>query len=299
MSAAYVSKERPFSKNWFKAYSFIFLGSVIVTLGYVYFIIPYKILPGGVYGTSIILHHSLGLPVGMTALIFNIILLSVGLKVLGPRFGVKTLTALILTSVFVDIGSYLSGLEPLVKDDALLSALFGGVLIGVGVGFMFRSRASTGGSDVLAMIIRKYNHMPIGQLMIIIDSIVVLAGLAVFGDWKIPLYSWILIFIMGKVVDVVLQGPSYEKTLFIISQYHELIKKKLVEDLGRGGTYIDGEGMFGGQKRKVIFTTVTRRELALLQDYIHQVDPDAFMTVIEANEVLGGGFKTLKEKLED
>ncbi len=299
MTAAYVSKERPFSKKWFKAYIFILLGALIVTLGYVYFIIPYKILPGGVYGTSIILHHTFGLPVGMTALVFNIILLSVGLKVLGPRFGVKTLTALILTSVFVDIGSYLSGLEPLVEDDALLSAVFGGVLVGVGVGLMFRSRASTGGSDVLAMIIRKYNHMPIGQLMIIIDSIVVLGGLIVFGDWKIPLYSWILIFIMGKVVDVVLQGPSYDKTLFIISEYHELIKKKLVEDLGRGGTYIDGEGMFGGKKRKVIFTTVTRREVALLQDYIHQVDPDAFMTVIQANEVLGGGFKSLKEKLED
>ncbi len=298
MTPAYISREKPFSRKWFSAYGLIISGALIVAAGYVYFITPYKILPGGVYGIAIIIHHSWGLPVGMTALVFNIILLGIGLKLLGPRFGVKTFTALVLTSVFVDIGGYYTGFEPLVEDDALLSSVFGGLLVGAGVGMLFRSRASTGGSDLLAMIISKYRHMPVGQLMIMIDSVVILAGLVVFGDWTIPLYSWILIFIMGKVVDVVLQGLSYEKTLFIISDFHGLIKQKLIRDLGRGGTYIAGEGMFGGKKKKIIFTSVTRRELALLQDYIHQVDPDAFMTVIEANEVLGGGFKTFSDKMD-
>jgi len=295
---AYSSKEKIFSAKWFKAYGFITLGAVLITLGYVYFIIPYKILPGGVYGIAIVMHHSLGFPVGMTALVFNIILMAVGLKLLGPRFGIKTFTALVLTSVLVDVGSYISGLEPLVEDDALLSAVFGGLLVGVGVGLIFRSRASTGGSDVLAHILGKYSSMPVGQLMIVIDSFVVLIGLAVFGDWKIPLYSWILIFVYGKTVDVVIQGPSYDKTLFIISKKHDLIKNKLTREMGRRGSFITGEGMFGGKHHKIIFTTVTRREVAILQDYIHDIDPDAFMTVLEANEVLGGGFKTLKQKLE-
>ncbi len=297
--SAYISREKPFSKKWFKAYGFIVLGAVVISVGYVYFIIPYKILPGGVYGIAIVLHHSLGFPVGMTALVFNAALLGLGLKVLGPRFGIKTLTALVLTSLLVDLGSFLTGLEPLVEDDALLSSIFGGVLVGVGVGLIFKSRASTGGSDVFAMILAKYSSMPVGQLMIVIDSVVVLLGLAVFGDWKIPLYSWILIFVYGKTVDIVLQGPSYDKTLFIISKKHDLIKTKLVNDLGRRGSFITGEGMFGGKHHKIIFTTVTRREVALLQDYIHEIDPDAFMTVLQANEVLGGGFKTLKQKLED
>ncbi len=295
---AYISKEKPFSTKWFKAYSFIVLGAVVLTFGYVFFIIPYKILPGGVYGISIILHHKLGTPVGMTALVFNIVLLLVGLKLLGPRFGVKTLTALILTSVMVDAASYWSGLEPLVEDEALLSSVFGGLLVGIGVGLIFKSRASTGGSDVLAMILGKYSSMPVGQIMIAIDSVVVLLGLLVFGDWKIPLYSLLLIFVYGKTVDVVLQGPSYDKTLFIISKKHDLIREKLVKDMGRRGSFLSGEGMFGGKNHKIIFTTVTRREVAILQDFIHDIDPDAFMTVLEANEVLGGGFRTLKDKLE-
>jgi uncharacterized membrane-anchored protein YitT (DUF2179 family) len=294
----FLTKEKPFTKKWLKAYGFITLGTFILAIGYVYFITPYKIVPGGVYGISIVLHHTFGVPIGLTALFFNIPLVIVGLKLLGPRFGAKTITGFVLTSIFVDGMSYFSGLEPLVEDDALLSAIFGGLFMGVGVGLIFKSRATSGGTDVVAMIIGKYNRMPLGQLMILVDSAIVIIGLIAFGDWKIPLYSWIVIFIMGKVIDIVLQGPSYDKTVFIISDKYEEIRQKLIFDLRRGGTYIAGEGMFNGSPKKIIFTTVSRREMALLEDFIHQVDPRAFMTVIEANEVLGEGFKSLKDKIE-
>lgn len=297
--AAYLTREKPFSIKWLKAYAFILAGTFVLSMGYVYFITPYKIVPGGVYGISIVLHHTFGVPVGLTALFFNIPLVLIGLRILGPRFGAKTFTGFVLTSFFVDLLSYFSQMEPLVEDNALLSAIFGGVLMGVGVGLIFKSRATSGGTDVLAMIVGKYNRMPLGQLMIMIDSVIVLVGLAVFRDWEIPLYSWIVIFIMGKVIDIILQGPSYEKTLFIISDQHEQIRQKLIVDMRRGGTYIDGEGMFNGSRKRIIFTSVNRREVAILQDYIHQVDPQAFMTVIEANEILGEGFKSLKDKLED
>ena len=297
--ASYITREKPFSARWLKAYGYIVLGTFILSIGYVYFITPYKIVPGGVYGISIVLHHTFGTPVGLVALFFNIPLVLAGIKLLGPRFGAKTVTGFVLTSVFVDVLSYFSGMEPLVHDNALLAAVFGGVFMGVGVGFIFKSRATSGGTDVLAMIISRHNRMPLGQMLILVDSVIVILGLVVFGDWEIPLYSWMVIFIMGKVIDVVLQGISYDKTLFIISEHHEQIREKLIVDMRRGGTYIAGEGMFNGSPKKIIFTSVNRREVAMLQDFIHQVDPKAFMTVIEANEILGEGFKSLKDKLED
>lgn len=297
--AAYITTEKPFSARWVKAYGLIIIGTFILSIGYVYFITPYKIVPGGIYGISIVLHHTFGLPVGMIALVFNIPLVLIGLRQLGPRFGAKTFTAFILTSVFVDGLSYFSHMRPLVEDNALLSAVFGGVFMGVGVGLIFKSRATSGGTDVLAMIIGKYQRIPLGQLMIMIDSVIVIIGLVAFRQWEIPLYSWLAIFVMGKVIDVVLQGISYDKTLFIISDKHEQIREKILFDLRRGGTYLNGEGMFNHNPKKIIFTSVNRREVAILEDFIHQIDPNAFMTVIEANEILGEGFKSIKEKFDE
>ena len=295
----FISYEKPFTKRWFAAYGNILIGTFILSLGYVFFITPHKIVPGGVYGISIVLHHTLNLPVGMTALFFNIPLVIIGTRLLGPRFGTKTIVGFVLTAAFVDILGYLSEYKPLIEGDDLLASIFGGLLMGIGVGFIFRARASSGGTDVIAMIIGKYTRMPLGQLMIIVDSCIGIIGLVAFGDWKVPLYSWITIFIMGKVIDVVLQGMSYDRTLFIISNKHEEIRRKIIEDLNRGGTFITGEGMYNGEQKKIIFTSVSRREVALLEDFIHSVDPDAFMTVIEANEILGKGFKSLTDKVRN
>jgi uncharacterized membrane-anchored protein YitT (DUF2179 family) len=137
------------------------------------------------------------------------------------------------------------------------------------------------------------------MLMIYVDSVVVLIGLLVFQDWKIPLYSWIVIFITGKVIDIVMAGISYDKSIFIISEKHEEIRDKIINNLNRGGTYIEGKGMFNMADRKIIFTVVSRRELALLEEYIHEIDPKAFLTVMDATEILGEGFKSLKEKVTD
>jgi uncharacterized membrane-anchored protein YitT (DUF2179 family) len=135
--------------------------------------------------------------------------------------------------------------------------------------------------------------------MIYVDSVIVLVGLVVFADWKIPLYSWIVIFITGKVIDVVLEGITYDKTLFIISDKFEEIRDKIINDLNRGGTYIHGKGMYNGIDKTIIFTVVSRRELAILEEYIHQIDSMAFVTVINANEILGEGFKSLNEKIAE
>lgn len=290
---SFVLKEKLFSKKWLINYSLIIIGSFILAAGFVLFITPYKFVPGGVYGISIVLHYLFDTPVGLVALAFDIPLTIIGIKVLGPRFGVKTVLGFVLTAFFVDGLTYLYGYEPLVEGDPLLSSIFGGVIIGFGLGLIFKAKATSGGSDIVAMIVSKYTRLPLGQLMIVVDSIIVLIGLIIFKDWKIPLYSLIVIFVTGKVIDVVLQGISYDKTLFIISDKYELIRDKIINDLNRGGTYIRGEGMYNHQERTVIYTVVTRRELALLQDFVHQVDPEAFLTVINANEILGKGFKSL------
>lgn len=309
----FVTKEKFLSKEWFYSYSLIAIGSFILAAGFVYFIDPHKIVPGGVYGIGIVVKNITadimgegikvpflkepifrdGLGIGFVGLLLNIPLTIIGIKVLGPRFGVKTVVGFILSSIFIDfLDERFSGA---LVDDVLLSCVFGGVLIGFGLGLIFKSKATSGGSDIIAMIAVKYTKMSLGLLLIVVDSIIVLFGLLVFKDWKIPLYSWIVIYITGKVIDATIQGVSYDKALFIISEKYDEIKDKIIKDLNRGGTLINGMGMYKGIEKKIIFTNVNRREQAILQDFIKDIDPDAFMTVIDANEVLGNGFKPIRE----
>jgi len=305
---AFLSSEKLFSKRWFIAYSQILIGTFIMAVGFVLFISPYKFAPGGVYGIAIVIHHLTvglfdflpnGLPIGLTALCMDIPLTILGIKILGPKFGIKTVVGFVSTAFFVDLLEYFWGSKPFVENDPLLSAIFGGVLLGLGLGLVFKSRATSGGSDIIAMIIAKYTKLPLGQLMIYVDSAIVLISFFAFNDWSIPLYSWIVIFVTGKVIDIILQGVSYDKALLIISEKYQEIRDKIIIDLNRGGTFISGKGMFKNDDKKIIYTVLSRREISLLKDFIHEVDPKAFVTVIDANEILGEGFKSLKDSLEN
>jgi len=304
---SFVTKEKLFTKEWFKVYSLIVVGTFIMASGFVFFINPYKIVPGGVYGIAIVIHYltegvfsfwPAGIPIGLLGLTMDIPLTLLGLKILGPRFGIKTVFGFVLTASFMDLLTWFVGQDdPLqLGNQILLASVFGGVMIGFGLGLIFRSRATSGGSDIVAMIINKYTGLPLGQLMIIVDSAIVLVGLAAFGDWKIPLYSWIVIFITGKVIDITLRGISYEKTMFIISDQYEEIRAKIIKDINRGGTVIRGKGLYSENEKNLIYTNVSRREYQMLKDYIRELDPKAFVTVIDANEVLGNGFKPLREE---
>lgn len=301
----YVTKEKLFSKEWFRAYALILVGAFILAAGFVLFIDPHRIAPGGVYGIGIIVHYLTqglfswapnGLPIGTVGLLLNIPLTIIGIRVLGPMFGIKTVVGFVMSSVFIDVLHLWLGYNPLV-DDMLLSSIFGGVLIGFGLGLIFKSKATSGGSDIIAMIIARYTRLPLGQLMIYVDSTIVLLALVAFQDWKIPLYSWVVIYVTGKVIDMTIQGVSYDKALFIITDRYEDVKNKIIHDIERGGTIINVQGMYTGHDKKMIFTNVSRREVYMLKDYIQQIDPNAFITVIDANEILGNGFKPLSESL--
>ena len=293
-----LTKEKIFSLKWFKAVVFVLLGAFIMAVGFVYFISPYKFAPGGVYGIAIVLHHTLGFPTGLTALIIDIPLTIIGVKVLGPKFGWKTVLGFVSLAGFVDLLTYFQGNVPLVEGDPLLSAIFGGVLVGFGLGLVFKAKATSGGSDIIAMMINKYTKISLGQLMIYIDSVIVLVALVAFKDWRIPLYSWIVIFVAGKVVDLVLQGTSYDKAMFIISEKSEEIKDKIIADINRGGTIFNGEGLYSADEKKIIYTIVNRREFEILKEYIYEIDPHAFISVMNTHENLGYGFKPLKEAVE-
>ena len=295
---AFIVKEKLFSGKWFRSWLLILTGTLIMAVGYVLFISPYKFAPGGVYGIAIVLHHLLRWPIGLTGLAMDIPLTIIGIWILGPRFGVKTVVGFVMLSVWISLLEKFYGYEAFVQGQPLLSALYGGVLVGLGLGLVFRSKATSGGSDIIAMIIAKYTRLPLGQLMIWVDSAIVLVSWIAFKDPMIPLISWLIIFITGKVVDVVLEGINYDKTLFIISDRHEEIRDKIVNDLNRGGTSFKGKGIYHNNDKTIIFTVVNRRELAILQDFVHEIDSEAFLTVINANEVLGRGFKSLKEKVE-
>lgn len=303
---AFLTKDKIFSKKWMIDYLFIIIGSFILASGFVFFVTPHKIVPGGVYGISIVVHYLTkgvfsfwpdGVPIGLFALMIDIPLVIAGIKILGPRFGVKTITGSVLTATFTDVITWFRPVAdaPLVND-VLLSSIFAGVLMGFGLGLIFKSRATSGGSDIIAMIIAKYTHIQIGRLMIYVDSVIVLFGLLAFGDWAIPLYSWTVIYITGKVIDITLEGADYNKALMIISKQHELIKHKLIVDLDRGGTFLKGEGMYTGEEKRIIYTVVSRREVAVLKEYISNIDPDAFITVMDTKEILGEGFQNLSQK---
>jgi len=287
---AFITKEKVFSRDWFKVYSLILIGTFIMSAGFVFFISPYKLVPGGVYGVAIILHHTLGLPIGIVGLALDIPLTLIGLKILGPRFGIKTMVGFVSTSLWITLLELTYGYDPLVADEPLLSTIYGGALIGVGLGMVFKAKATSGGTDIIAMILAKYTKLPVGQLLIIVDSFIVIAGLVAFGDWKIPLLSWLVILMVGKIIDTIIEGTGYEKSLMIISEKHEVIRDKILTDLNRGGTYLNGQGMYNGNDKKIIMTVVNRREVVLLKDFIRKVDPDAFVMVSDTNEIMGDGF---------
>ena len=304
----WLPKEKLFTKQWFVDYGFITIGSLIMAVGYVFFVTPHKIVPGGVYGLGIIVYYLTkgmafwpgGFPIGLFNLLVNIPLTYFGIKLLGPRFGMKTIYGFVSSSIFMDGITMLRevGDAPLVTD-VLLSSVFGGVLTGVGLGLIFKAKATSGGSDIIAMIITRYTRIPIGQMLIWVDTAIVLVALAAFKDWQIPLYSMITIYITGRAIDLLLEGANYNKALIIISDHHEEIRQKIIVDLERGGTYLQGKGMFTNSEKNIIFTVVNRREVAVLEEFINDVDPQAFITIMDASEILGEGFKSLKHKIED
>lgn len=283
---------------------FVVVGAVLIATAFVLFITPYRIVPGGVYGMGVVLNYLFPkIQVGTYGLSMDIPLLLISFRLFGARFGTKTIVAALLTPLIMNGMTLVVGSDPTtmlggkinLSDDVLLSCIFGGTLMGAGVGLLLKTHATSGGTDIVAMIVSKYLHLPISRSVLYVDSAVVLFGLIALGDWRLPLYSLVTIFVSSRVIDYIVDGGSGDKLLFILSDQHEKIQHFILDTLERGGTYIKASGMYTGADKEMIFVVVSRREVALMRDNIRAVDPRAFMIVVNAHETLGEGFKTFEK----
>ncbi len=292
------------NRQTFRQWLYVVVGAALLATAFVLFITPYRIVPGGVYGMGVVLNYLFPkIQVGTYGLSMDIPLLIIAFRIFGARFGTKTIVAAVLTPLIMDIMTLLIGSDPAtmlggkidLSNDVLLSCIFGGTLMGAGVGLILKTHATSGGTDIVAMIVSKYLHMPISRAVLYVDSLVVLFGLVVLGDWKLPLYSLVTIFVSSRVIDYIVDGGSGDKLLFILSEKHDRIRDYILDGLERGGTYIKASGMYTGADKEMIFVVVSRREVSLMRDRIREVDPEAFMIVVDAHETLGEGFKTFEK----
>lgn len=286
-------------------YGMITIGSIITALSINVFMVPCKIAPGGVSGIATVIYYLTGgrFPVGVTMLAMNIPLFIIGMKLIGKRFFFRTLYSSVALSAIIDatypytqmfVDTYLTKVSTEnFPPDLMLYSLFGGVLMGIGLGIVFRSGATTGGTDLAARIV---NHiiprLTMGQVLLIIDTSVIIFASIAFKSFQLALYAIVTLYSSSKVVDAMLEGVSFARAVFIISNNSEEVAGRILTDLDRGVTVLKGKGMYTGTDREVLFCVLHRGQIPTLKEIVKSIDKNAFITLADVREVLGEGFKT-------
>jgi len=290
---------------------------------YVLFINPYNFVPGGVYGLAIVMHNIFpSIQVGTFGYMFDIPLMITALIIFGGKFGARTVMAAAYTPGFMNFLTQLvyptqeavESLDPQLllggnlnlSNDLLVACMLGAILTGIGMGIVVRQQATTGGTDIVAMLLQKYAGIKFSTGIFFADGFVVMAGLLVIGfglfldapdpsGWLLTIYSLIIIYASSRVLAYMLDGASYDKLLFIITDRHADLKKFIIEDLDRSATYIRSRGMYTDAERDMIFLVISRKEVRRVQQQIKQIDPRAFLVVTDAYDTYGEGFKAFPE----
>ena len=267
----------------------IAVGCVIFALGMDLFLFSNDLTAGGISGVALIINHALGFgTVGTLTAMINLPLFLIGGRKIGLRFFIGSIFGAVFLSVFIDLFSVL----PPIATEPLLAALYGGVFCGLGAGIVFMSQASTGGSDIIVRLLKqKYRHMPLGHISITFDFVVATVTGIVFHDISKTLYSLIAIFVTGQVIDAVIYRFDYSKVALIVSKQHESVAQAIASRIDRGVTYLYGQGYYSSADTKVVMTAVKKNELSDLIELVVGIDPDAFIIVQEAHQVLGNRFK--------
>lgn len=266
----------------------ITLGCALFGIGFNLFLAPNNLNAGGLSGLAMVLVHLIGKgSVGTITMLMNIpLFLLAGIKI-GKKFFVGSLLGMFLSSVFLDVFAFL----PVPETEPLIGALYGSVISGVGFGLVFMTGASTGGSDIVVRLLKyRYKSVPIGFICTCFDVVVVTLSGIVFKEVSVTLYSGVAIFVVGRVIDAVVYKFDYSKVALIISKEHETIAKEIGRQLDRGATYLKGQGSYTGAETKVVLTAVKRQQVADLKQIVSEIDPDAFVIMQEAHQVLGDGF---------
>ena len=264
------------------------LGSAVFALGFALFLQPNDMNPGGISGLAMVAVELLGFgSVGIFSILINLpLFILAGLKI-GKRFFAGSLLGMILSSVLIDAFAAIAFPAP----EPLIGALYGGALCGLGLGVVFVSGTSTGGSDILVRLLKlRWRNVPIGQISMSFDALVVLLTGLVFRDLNTALYTGVTVFLCGKVVDAVVYGFDYSTVALIISSEYEAIAEAIGRKLDRGATFLHAEGSYSHQETKVVLAAVRRQQIAELKELVMAVDPNAFVIVQEAHQVLGHGF---------
>ena len=283
-------REVPMQKLW-QDYQWIpqtVLGSALFAAGFAFFLEPNDLSSGGISGLALILVELLQFgSVGTFSILINLPLFILGGVKIGKRLFVGSLIGMLLSSLLIDgfAALQLPAVEP------VIAMVYGGVLCGLGVGIVFMAGTSTGGSDILVRLLKlKYRNVPIGQISLTFDAFVVLLTGIVFRDMNKALYTGITVFLCGKMVDAVVYRFDYSKVALIISKEYEQIAKEIGDKLDRGATYLHGEGSYSGEETKVVLAAVKKQQITELKELVMALDPNAFVIVQEAHQVLGDGF---------
>lgn len=266
----------------------IILGSIIYAAGFTMFLYPNDIVPGGVTGISMIVNYLTGFPVGILAIFLNIPIFILAWRVIGRQFLIGSLIGAIISSAAIDL---INLVAVGVTNEPLLGAVYGGLICGLGLGFVFSASASTGGSDVVAKLVkRKYEYMNMGQLMLVIDFGVITAGALVLRSYDSAMYAVISVFISSKIIDGVLYGFNFSKVCFVVSVRAIEISQVITQRLERGVTLLYGKGAYSGEEKTVLMCAIKRQQIVELKKIVSGIDENAFIIISEAREVLGDGF---------
>ena len=266
-------------------------GGAVFAIGLGCFVGPAQIAPGGVSGLSIIINYLTGLPVGSLNMGINIPLLLLAWRFLGRRFTLKTLRSVFIQSVMIDlVGLWL----PVYAGDRIMSALFGGVAIGVGLAPVFMRGSTTGGTDIVSRLIQlRFRHVSIGKLLFMVDTAVLLLSVAVFRNIETGLYGMITIYTSNRILDGILYGLDTGKVVLVISEKNQRIAQQVMDRLERGATFLQAEGAWSGQEKKVLLCVVRAVQCYRVEEIVRAADPDAFLVVMEANQIAGEGFRPI------
>ena len=275
-------------KSYFKNMIIIILGCLIMAIGTSVFLLPKKFSTGGVTGIATILYYLFKIPLGTINIIINIPILIFTFYRLGKRILANSIIGAVLYSIFIDLLDKI----PILTTDEFLSSLYGGIFLGIGTGLVLNANASTGGTELISNIIKTYNfNIKTSTLIMAIDSAIVLLNVIIFKEIEIGLYSAIAIIIMGKVIDIIVEGTNFSKLIFIISKKNDTISKEIGNIIKRGTTGLYGKGMFKDEDRLILMCATGRGDILKIKQIVKRNDKEAFIIIANAREVLGKGFK--------
>ena len=278
---------------WVRDLGLILIGSLAQALGLRLFLVPADLASGGVSGVAQLINHFTTWPIGLMVFIGNLPLFLIGWRFLGGRrFGLRTATAVVSYSFFVDFLVFFLP-ENGLTDDIFLNSLYGAVVAGVGYGLVYRARGTSGGSDILARILNHWRGVSMSASYLMVDSAVILGAGLIFG-WEEALYALISLYVSGLVAETTLEGPRTVRTALIVTAQPEAVSERILEDMSRGVTVMPGTGAYTGTSRPVLYCVVTKAEVAFLKSIVDKADPQAFMVIGQAHEALGEGFQPLK-----